>query len=278
LKRAAVSRRLGQTVGDSLERLVDATGDAVGVSEGRPTMWEFQDGVGAPADVHSLADASEPWRVLSFMRHRPALLDHAAAEHEHVRLLGRESNVRRSDGPDLGDLAAEVMDHGRELHRDAQAERLRQLPREREAVRYAPGCAIRVAEVPERICGEDVARNARIIARMLVGEVAVSVEARMPTQFGVCSVCKTSIPMATKYYRCSVSTCNSGRWKLRFCRVRCWDIRLPEARHRDAGAIEETARPSTHNRNPRTGQAASVPRGSSTMLLHGRERTPSSVG
>ena len=24
--------------------------------------------------------------------------------------------------------------------------------------------------------------------------------ARMPTPFGVCSVCKTSIPMATKYY------------------------------------------------------------------------------
>jgi predicted nucleic acid-binding Zn ribbon protein len=66
----------------------------------------------------------------------------------------------------------------------------------------------------------------------------------MPTQFGVCNVCKKAIPMGTKYYRCSVSTCNSGRWKLRFCSVRCWDIHLPEARHRDAGAIEEMARPS----------------------------------
>ena len=66
----------------------------------------------------------------------------------------------------------------------------------------------------------------------------------MPTQFGVCSVCKTPIPMGAKYYRCSVSTCSSGRLKLRFCSVRCWDIHLPEARHRDAGAIEEMARPS----------------------------------
>jgi hypothetical protein len=39
-----------------------------------------------------------------------------------------------------------------------------------------------------------------------------------------------------------LSTCNSGRWKLTFCSVCCWDIHLPEARHRDAGAIEEVAR------------------------------------
>jgi hypothetical protein len=59
----------------------------------------------------------------------------------------------------------------------------------------------------------------------------------------VCSVQK-SIPMGTKYYRCSVSTCNSGRLKLTFCSVRCWDIHVPEARHRDAGAVEEMARAS----------------------------------
>ena len=67
----------------------------------------------------------------------------------------------------------------------------------------------------------------------------------MTGQFGVCSVCKKPIPMGTKFYRCSVSTCNSGRLKLRFCSVRCWDIHLPEARHRrDAGAIEQMAQPS----------------------------------
>jgi len=65
-----------------------------------------------------------------------------------------------------------------------------------------------------------------------------------PAPFAVCSVCKKPISMGAKYYRCSVSTCNSGRLKLTFCSVRCWDVHLPEARHRDAGAIEEIARPS----------------------------------
>jgi hypothetical protein len=65
----------------------------------------------------------------------------------------------------------------------------------------------------------------------------------MPEQFAVCSACKKAIPMGARYYRCSVSTCNSGRMKLSFCSVRCWDVHLPEARHRDAGAIEEIARP-----------------------------------
>ena len=64
----------------------------------------------------------------------------------------------------------------------------------------------------------------------------------MASPFAVCSVCKQPIPIGAKYYRCSVSTCNSGRLKLRFCKLACWDSHLPEARHRDAGAIEETAR------------------------------------
>lgn len=62
-------------------------------------------------------------------------------------------------------------------------------------------------------------------------------------QFALCSVCKRPIRMGAAYYRCSVSTCNSGRLKLWFCRLACWDAHLPEARHRDAAAIEETARP-----------------------------------
>jgi hypothetical protein len=41
----------------------------------------------------------------------------------------------------LGDLAAEVMDHGPELHREAQAERLREFPRERDAFRDTLGGA-----------------------------------------------------------------------------------------------------------------------------------------
>lgn len=49
--------------------------------------------------------------------------------------------------------------------------------------------------------------------------------------------------MFSKFYRCSVSTCNSGRVRLMFCSVGCWDAHLPNARHRHAGAVEETARP-----------------------------------
>ena len=67
----------------------------------------------------------------------------------------------------------------------------------------------------------------------------------MPTPFAVCSLCKTPIPVGAKYYRCSVSTCNSGRLKLTFCKLACWDAHLPTARHRDAAAFEETARPSS---------------------------------
>lgn len=65
----------------------------------------------------------------------------------------------------------------------------------------------------------------------------------MPNLFANCSVCKKPIPMGARYYRCSVSTCNRKRLQLRFCSVACWDSHLPEARHRDAGAIETIARP-----------------------------------
>jgi hypothetical protein len=65
----------------------------------------------------------------------------------------------------------------------------------------------------------------------------------MPAGFAVCSMCRKPIAMNAKYWRCSVSTCNSGRVKLYFCSVPCWDAHLPTARHRSAAAIEEIARP-----------------------------------
>jgi hypothetical protein len=40
-----------------------------------------------------------------------------------------------------------------------------------------------------------------------------------------------------------VSTCNSGSFKLAFCKLACWDAHVPGARHRDAAALEEVARP-----------------------------------
>jgi hypothetical protein len=63
--------------------------------------------------------------------------------------------------------------------------------------------------------------------------------------FAVCSMCRKPIAMGSGYYRCSVSTCNSGRVKLMFCSMACWDAHLPTARHRNASAIEEVARPNS---------------------------------
>ncbi len=57
-----------------------------------------------------------------------------------------------------------------------------------------------------------------------------------------CSVCKKELPYESKYYVCSVSTCNQKRTGLVFCSVDCWDAHLGFSRHRaDAGAIEEIA-------------------------------------
>jgi len=61
--------------------------------------------------------------------------------------------------------------------------------------------------------------------------------------FAVCSMCRKPIAMESMYFRCSVSTCNSGRVKLMFCSMACWDAHLPTARHRNASAIEEVAKP-----------------------------------
>ena len=61
------------------------------------------------------------------------------------------------------------------------------------------------------------------------------------TQWRCCSTCRKSIPFGTRYYRCSVSTCNRSRLPLFFCSVGCWDAHVPTLRHRDAWAEEETA-------------------------------------
>ena len=63
-----------------------------------------------------------------------------------------------------------------------------------------------------------------------------------------CSVCKTPIPLGAAYWVCNVSTCNRKRTGLVFCSVDCWDVHLPEARHRESWAIEKTA--------PRVAEAA----------------------
>ncbi|MCK6599093.1 MAG: hypothetical protein L6Q37_12070 [Bdellovibrionaceae bacterium] len=54
-----------------------------------------------------------------------------------------------------------------------------------------------------------------------------------------CSSCKKGIAYNTKYYECSVSTCNGFRTGYVFCSVPCWERHVPGAKHRDASAIEK---------------------------------------
>jgi hypothetical protein len=58
-----------------------------------------------------------------------------------------------------------------------------------------------------------------------------------------CSTCKKDIGLGSKYYVCSVSTCQSKITNYAFCSVPCWDAHLPIERHRsgNAGAIERKA-------------------------------------
>jgi hypothetical protein len=69
-----------------------------------------------------------------------------------------------------------------------------------------------------------------------------------------CSACKDPIALGAIHYVCSVSTCNQKRTGLAFCSVSCWEVHLPEARHREAWALEKTA-PST-----REAETATPPR------------------
>ena len=59
------------------------------------------------------------------------------------------------------------------------------------------------------------------------------------TYWRKCSSCKKEIGLNSKYYECSVSTCTGQRTGYVFCSVSCWEVHLPGARHRDAGAVEK---------------------------------------
>lgn len=56
-----------------------------------------------------------------------------------------------------------------------------------------------------------------------------------------CSSCRADIGFQTTYWECSVSTCNRPRTGLFFCSVGCWEAHLPDARHREAWAVEKRA-------------------------------------
>jgi hypothetical protein len=61
------------------------------------------------------------------------------------------------------------------------------------------------------------------------------------TQWRRCSACKQPIAFASTYWVCGVSTCNRERTGLVFCSVRCWEVHLPSANHREAWAVEKTS-------------------------------------
>ena len=57
----------------------------------------------------------------------------------------------------------------------------------------------------------------------------------------LCSACRTDIPYGSKYFQCSVSTCNRARMRLVFCSVVCWDSHVATLRHRDSWAEDKIA-------------------------------------
>ena len=54
-----------------------------------------------------------------------------------------------------------------------------------------------------------------------------------------CSSCKKPISLNSKYYECSVSTCTGERTGYVFCTIACFEVHLPGAKHRSAGAVEK---------------------------------------
>lgn len=54
-----------------------------------------------------------------------------------------------------------------------------------------------------------------------------------------CSVCKNKILFNSKYFVCSVSSCNKKRAPTQFCSVSCWDSHRAVMNHMSAGADEE---------------------------------------
>lgn len=53
-----------------------------------------------------------------------------------------------------------------------------------------------------------------------------------------CIVCKKEINFSTKYYKCSVSSCDKKRAPAQFCSVDCWGVHSTTLNHKSAWAEE----------------------------------------
>jgi hypothetical protein len=75
----------------------------------------------------------------------------------------------------------------------------------------------------------------------------------------LCSACRTDIPYSSKYFQCSVSTCNRARMRLVFCSVVCWDSHVATLRHRDAWAEDKIAPSKAEWEREQASQSTSAP-------------------
>lgn len=76
--------------------------------------------------------------------------------------------------------------------------------------------------------------------------------------FRSCNICKKHIAYGAKYYKCSVSTCNTKRFPFHLCSLDCFSAHAPEARHRDAWAEEARAPSREEDESARAAEAASA--------------------
>ncbi len=53
-----------------------------------------------------------------------------------------------------------------------------------------------------------------------------------------CIVCKKEINFSTKYYKCSVTSCDKKRAPAQFCSVDCWGVHSSTLNHKSAWAEE----------------------------------------
>jgi hypothetical protein len=62
---------------------------------------------------------------------------------------------------------------------------------------------------------------------------------RAPSPTAVCATCRAVLAPGQARFRCSVTACNAGRLKLRFCSVACFERHVPTARHRKAVCLDD---------------------------------------
>ena len=63
----------------------------------------------------------------------------------------------------------------------------------------------------------------------------------MSTEWRKCSACKKTIFLGGNYYICSISSCNKKSRPTQYCSPSCWDAHNAVMRHKDAGALKESA-------------------------------------